>query len=135
MKFRNKPLYHGEFFVALTIPATEHPHVVPCESKINPDGSFRLVFNVLYALGDLCFAREHAARILSEHPEWKAGIYRAQECYSLAVRKMRESAAYRIARLKQQIPDCRKCGQRPVWKGYSLCEKCQCDAIFNEVKL
>ena len=62
MKFRNKPLYRGEFFVALTIPKDEERDIIPVDSKVNPDGSYRLVFNVLYAAGDLCFAREHGAR-------------------------------------------------------------------------
>ncbi len=77
LKFRDRKLYLGEYFVALTIPKDEHPHVVPCASKVNPDGSYRLVFNVLYAKGDVSFAVEHGRRILAEHPTWKAGIYRA----------------------------------------------------------
>ena len=77
MKFRNKPLYRGEFFVALTIPKDEQWDVIPWDAKPNPDGSFRFVFNILYAAGDLCFAREHGQRILGEHPTWQAGIYRA----------------------------------------------------------
>lgn len=75
MKFRNQPLYKGEYFLALTIPPTE-PDVIPCTAKLNPDGSYRLVINVLYAAGDLCFARERASHILSEHPTWKAGLFR-----------------------------------------------------------
>lgn len=81
MKFRNQPLYRGEYFVALTIPATEDALVIPCESTPNPDGTFRLVFNVLYAQGDICFAREHASRILAEHPTWTAGLYRSDRDY------------------------------------------------------
>ncbi len=77
MKFRNKPLYKGEYFLALTIPATEERDVIPCEAKVNPNGSYRFVFNTLYAHGDLCFAVEHGKRILGEHPTWTAAIYRA----------------------------------------------------------
>lgn len=79
MKFRNLPNYRGEFYVALTIPATEDRDVIPCDAvKLHesPHSAFRLVFNVLYALGDIDFAREHARSILREHPTWSAGLYR-----------------------------------------------------------
>lgn len=79
MKFRNLPTYRGEFYLALTIPATEDQDVVPCGAvKLHPSehSAFRLVFNILYALGDINFAQELARRILTEHPTWSAGLYR-----------------------------------------------------------
>lgn len=77
MKFRNNSMYRGEFFVAVTIPQDEDKNVLPVAAKPNPDGSFRLIYDVLYAQGDLVFARMHASRIVTEHPTWKAGLYRA----------------------------------------------------------
>ena len=77
MKFRNQPLYRGEIFLAVTIPSTEHRDVVPCAATLNADGSHRLQFNILYTVGDIDFAREHGEHIIREHPEWTAGLYRA----------------------------------------------------------
>lgn len=79
MKFRNHSGYRGEYFVALTIPATEDALMVPCESRVNADWSYRFVFNTLYAAGDLIYAGQHAARILAEHPTWEAGLYRVAD--------------------------------------------------------
>ena len=79
MKFRNLPLYRGEFYLAVTIPATEDRDVIPCAAvKLHPKphSAYRLVFNVLYALGDINFAQERARTILREHPTWLAGLYR-----------------------------------------------------------
>jgi hypothetical protein len=76
MNFRKTPLYRGEYFVALTIPKDEDPLVVPCDCKVNADGSFRLVYSILYAYGDLNFAYERARLVLRKHPTWKAGLYR-----------------------------------------------------------
>ncbi len=76
-QFRPIPGYRGEFFVVITIPANEDVNVVPCGAKRNADGSYRFVFNLLYVLGDLCYARSNAERVLAEYPTWDAGIYRA----------------------------------------------------------
>jgi hypothetical protein len=76
MKFRNRFDYFGEFYLALTIPADENKDVIPCACKVNADGSYRLVYDILYSLRDIRFARELARGILADHPGWSAGLYR-----------------------------------------------------------
>jgi hypothetical protein len=79
MKFRNLPNYRGEFYLAVTIPPSEDANVVPCNAvKLHPSpqSAWRLVFNVLYALGDINYAQELARSIMREHPTWSAGLYR-----------------------------------------------------------
>ncbi len=75
--FRQVAGYRGELFVALMIPAGEDRNVVPCGCTVNANGSYRLVFNVLYAVGDIDFAKEHGRRVIADHPTWTAGVYRA----------------------------------------------------------
>lgn len=77
MKFRKTPDYPGEIFLALTIPATEDPMMVPCACKVNADGSYRLVYETLYSMGDSEFACQLGRAVIADHPTWKAGLYRA----------------------------------------------------------